>query len=133
MTLPRNMIIFFVISLLLFYTYNFIEDFKDFKNFVNREYLSFKNFLFELYNVKKRENVALTENYIREISKKLGIEMKELVYENGKYRMRIKKVEFRELILFLERISKGGEVELVRLVDNTGKGIFEAELILKPF
>jgi len=133
MTLPRNIIILLVIILLSIYAYSFLVDFNSFRNFVNREYLTFKNFVFSLYNVKSYEKVALTEDFIRKVSKDLGIDIKELIYEEGKYRLKIKSVPFGRLMLFLERISKGGEVVSAKLIDNTGKGVFEAELTLRPF
>ncbi|AAC07404.1 hypothetical protein [Aquifex aeolicus] len=118
-------------ALLLFvYSYAFISDFSEFKNFLNIQYLKFKEFLFLLNNAEEKRRGTLNEDVLRQLTENL--ELVSIRYEYGKYEVKLRKVNAVELVSLLKELENYGKVEKLEAVDNTGRGIFDVKFIVSP-
>jgi len=126
----RKLVYGFSALILFIYSYAFVNDFSELKNFLNNQYLKFKEFLFFLNNAENRKRGTLNEDVIREITRNL--ELVSIRYEYGKYEVKLRKVNALELVNLLKELENYGKVEKLEAVDNTGKGIFDVKLIVSP-
>ncbi|NPA32765.1 MAG: hypothetical protein GXO04_03970 [Aquificae bacterium] len=133
MMLPRPLIYALALLLFSFYAYVFFLRYNELRNYVNNQYLSFKDFVFELENTQAGQKVRLTEDFIRSVARRLGIELKEITYEEGKFRIRARGVEPDALVLLVHELEKGGRLLELKAVDNTGRGRFDVSITVRAF
>lgn len=133
MILSKKVIYTLVLLLFTFYLYTFLVDFIDFRNFLNTQYVKFKDFVFLLENTEYRETRPLNEKLIRNLAQKYSINLKEISYREGRYVISLREVDGRALVLFIRDLEQNGVLESLEAVDNTGKGKFDIKIILRPF
>jgi len=131
--LSRKIIYTLILSLFTFCLYTFMVDFNDFRNFLNNQYVKFKDFVFLLENTEYRETRPLNEELIRNLAQKYGLNLKEINYRQGKYVISLREVDGRALVLFIRDLEQNGVLESLEAVDNTGKGKFDTKITLRPF
>jgi len=110
-----------------------LVDFIDFRNFLNTQYVKFKDFVFLLENTEYKETRPLNEKLIRNLAQKYSINLKEISYREGRYVISLREVDGRALVLFIRDLEQNGVLESLEAVDNTGKGKFDIKIILRPF
>ncbi|HIQ48737.1 MAG TPA: hypothetical protein EYH58_03770 [Aquifex aeolicus] len=133
MILSKKVIYTLVLLLFTFYLYTFLVDFIDFRNFLNTQYVKFKDFVFLLENTEYKETRPLNEKLIRNLAQKYSINLKEISYREGRYVISLREVDGRALVLFIRDLEQNGVLESLEAVDNTGKGKFDIKIILRPF
>jgi len=131
--LSKKVIYTLVLLLFTFYLYTFLVDFIDFRNFLNTQYVKFKDFVFLLENTEYKETRPLNEKLIRNLAQKYSINLKEISYREGRYVISLREVDGRALVLFIRDLEQNGVLESLEAVDNTGKGKFDIKIILRPF
>ncbi len=129
----RKIYYLFSFALVSFYCIFFLQEFQDFKNFVNSQYVKFKNFVFLLENVKPTRKRYIDEKTIRRIASAYGLEVKEISKTENGYLIYIKNLNAFILPKLLREFEKYSEIESFEAVDNTGKGIFDFKIILRTF
>lgn len=133
MILSKKVIYTLVLLLFTFYLYTFLVDFIDFRNFLNTQYVKFKDFVFLLENTEYKETRPLNEKLIRNLAQKYSINLKEISYREGRYVISLREVDGRALVLFIRDLEQNGVLESLEAVDNTGKGKFDIKITLRPF
>ena len=128
MVLRKYIAVILSIVILSVLAYVFIEDFNEFKNFINREHIRFKEFVFLLENVKREEKLPLTESTLRGIIGRYGLEIKRIFSTENGYVVEVKEVEAGVLPKLIKELEKYGKISEFEAVDNTGKGKFFLKL-----
>jgi len=132
MIVSRRIIYLAVLLLLLVYSALFWNQMSEFRNFINAQYLKLKEFVLLLSEVERKGKINITERNLRELFGKYGLEVKEIRYEDGKYKIKVRRVPAPTIPHILKEIEKGGVVEVFEAVDNTGMGEFDLTITVKP-
>ena len=106
----------------------FFSDYKDLRNFVNLQYLKFKEFVFLLNNLERKKKLPLTEVAIRSVLERHGLELKRISEITNGYEVEIKEVKANVLPRLIKDLENYGVISELEAVDNTGKGKFYLKL-----
>ncbi|NPB08481.1 MAG: hypothetical protein GXN96_06085 [Aquificae bacterium] len=133
MILSRKLIYLSVLLLFLVYGSLTLSDFGELRNFLNAQYMKFKEFLLLLESVSAEKKERISERAIRELLARYGLEVKEIVYQDGAYRIEVRRVPASLLVDILKYLQDRGRVEEFVAVDNTGRGLFDLTITVRPF
>ncbi len=128
MVLKRSLVYRLSALLLIILLFVFYSNYTDFRDFVNSEYMKFKEFLFLLNNVKGNKKPPLDEAVIRDIVKKLNLEIRRISVVSGGYEIEIKEVKGYLLPRLIKELEKYGRIKELEAIDNTGEGRFFLKL-----
>ncbi len=128
MVLKRSWAYLFSGVLLVVLVFVFFSDYKELRNFVNVQYLKFKEFFFLLNNLERKKKLPLTEVAIRNVLERHGLELKRISEITNGYEVEIKEVRANVLPRLIKDLENYGVIFELEAVDNTGKGKFYLKL-----
>ncbi len=128
MVLKRSWAYLFSGVLLVVLVFVFFSDYKELRNFVNVQYLKFKEFVFLLNNLERKKKLPLTEVAIRNVLERHGLELKRISEITNGYEVEIKEVRANVLPRLIKDLENYGVIFELEAVDNTGKGKFYLKL-----
>ena len=128
MVLKRSWAYLFSGVLLVVLVFVFFSDYKELRNFVNVQYLKFKEFFFLLNNLERKKKLPLTEVAIRNVLERHGLELKRISEITNGYEVEIKEVRANVLPRLIKDLENYGVISELEAVDNTGKGKFYLKL-----
>ena len=121
----RKSLAYFISSLiLLILFFLFFTDYKDLRNFINVQYLKFKEFVFLLNNAERKRKLPLTETAVRSVLERYGLELKRISEITNGYEVEVKEVSAKLLPRIIKELENYGTLNEFEAVDNTGKGKF---------
>ena len=103
----------------------------DFKNTLLREYLSHEEFLKNLRMAKTFRREIPSEDEVERIFLNVGIEPSKVERTGVGVRIVADEVEWFKIPKLVVDLEERFEIESFKAQDNTGKGIFELEVIVK--
>lgn len=124
MVLKRNWAYLVSLALLIVLFAVFFSDYNELRTFINSQYLRFKEFVFLLNNVERTKKLPLTEEAIRRILERYGLELKRISEITNGYEVEVKEVRAELLPKLIKELEKYGNLSEFKAVDNTGEGRF---------
>ena len=97
-----------------------------------REYLKHKEIMFLLYNYENKRKINVNEEFIKSVFSKYSVEITSFNQVSQGIEIKGKNLSgavLPELFFMLE--DAGAEIVKFKLIDNTGSGIFDYEIILR--
>jgi hypothetical protein len=97
-----------------------------------REYLKHKEIMFLLSNYENKQKINLNEEFIKSVFSKYSVEITSFNQVSQGIEIKGKNLSgavLPELFFMLE--DAGAEIVKFKLIDNTGSGIFDYEIILR--
>jgi hypothetical protein len=97
-----------------------------------REYLKHKEIMFLLYNYENKRKINVNEDFIKSVFSKYSVEITSFNQVSQGMEIKGKNLSgavLPELFFMLE--DAGAEIVKFKLIDNTGSGIFDYEIILR--
>ena len=96
---------------------------------INRTHNDYKKFLY-LLSRAQRGGQTLSEDYIRSVSKRLGLQLYKLEKTGNYYRVVYKNLPSTEVVPLLGEFTRAGKVVRFELQDQSGGGNFYAVFVL---
>lgn len=116
---------FLLVGFMLFRYFDLRENFY-------REYLKHKEIMFLLSNYENKSKITVNEEFIKSVFSKYSVEINSFNQVSQGTEIKGKKLSgsvLPELFFTLE--DAGAEIVKFKLIDNTGSGIFDYEIILR--
>lgn len=97
-----------------------------------QEYLRYKEVLLLLKNYQTRQKVPLEENFLRQELSKVGADFVSFQQVDVGYELKARNLRGEQIPALLHSLeSSGAEILKLRLVDNTGQGLYELQMTLR--